>query len=76
MVEMANVLAILTGTLAKFARDIALLMQAEVGEASAGTRRCAPGVFLSTMPHKHNPVACARPFSALPCENARLGLQR
>ena len=31
LVEIAHVLAILIGTLAKFARDISLLMQAEVG---------------------------------------------
>jgi 3-carboxy-cis,cis-muconate cycloisomerase len=50
-------LAILTGTLAKFGRDIALLMQAEVGEASEGGGPERGGS--STMPHKHNPVACA-----------------
>jgi 3-carboxy-cis,cis-muconate cycloisomerase len=57
LVEMVQVLAILTGTLAKFARDIALLMQSEVGEAgeAAGDGRGGS----STMPHKHNPVACA-----------------
>jgi 3-carboxy-cis,cis-muconate cycloisomerase len=55
--EIVQVLALLTGTLAKFARDVALLMQAEVAEASeetSGTRGSS-----STMPHKHNPVACA-----------------
>jgi 3-carboxy-cis,cis-muconate cycloisomerase len=57
LVEIVQVLATLTGTLAKFARDIALLMQAEVGEASeeAGDGRGGS----STMPQKHNPVACA-----------------
>ena len=57
LVEMVQVLAILTGTLAKFARDIALLMQSEVGEASEGSSEGRGGS--STMPHKHNPVACA-----------------
>jgi 3-carboxy-cis,cis-muconate cycloisomerase len=57
LVELVQVLAILTGTLAKFARDISLLMQVEVAEAaeeSSGTRGGS-----STMPHKHNPVSCA-----------------
>jgi 3-carboxy-cis,cis-muconate cycloisomerase len=57
LVEMVQVLAIVTGTLAKFARDMALLMQPEVGEASEGGREGRGGS--STMPHKHNPVACA-----------------
>ena len=57
IVEVVQVLALLTGSLAKFARDIALLMQSEIGEAeeAAGTGRGGS----STMPHKHNPVACA-----------------
>src|SRR3954447_479617 len=57
IVEIVQVLATLTGTLAKFARDIALLMQAEVGEASEGISENRGGS--STMPQKHNPVACA-----------------
>lgn len=57
LVEIVQVLAILTGTLAKFARDIALLMQAEVGEASEGAGDDRGGS--STMPQKHNPVSCA-----------------
>jgi len=57
LVEIVEVLANLTGSLAKFARDIALLMQTEVREVSEGggeNRGCS-----STMPHKHNPVSCA-----------------
>lgn len=57
LVEIVQLLAILTGTLAKFARDIALLMQAEVGEASENSNHDRGGS--STMPQKHNPVACA-----------------
>lgn len=57
LVETVQVLAMLTGTLAKFARDIALLMQVEVGEASESASEGRGGS--STMPHKHNPVACA-----------------
>jgi 3-carboxy-cis,cis-muconate cycloisomerase len=57
LVETAQVLALLVGTLSKFAKDIALLMQAEVAEASepAGNNRGGS----STMPQKQNPVACA-----------------
>ena len=44
---------IYTGTLGKIARDIALLMQHEVGEAFE------PGGGSSTMPHKRNPSGCA-----------------
>jgi 3-carboxy-cis,cis-muconate cycloisomerase len=54
---MVQVLAILTGTLAKFGRDVALLMQAEVGEVSEAIDEGRGGS--STMPHKHNPVASA-----------------
>ncbi len=56
-VEVAASLGLLLGTLGKFARDIALLMQAEVGEASEGAQAGRGGS--STMPHKRNPVACA-----------------
>jgi 3-carboxy-cis,cis-muconate cycloisomerase len=66
LVEMVQVLAILTGTLAKFARDIALLMQSEVGEAAEESGEGRGGS--STMPHKHNPVACA----AVIATNARM----
>ncbi len=62
LVEMVEVLANLTGSLAKFARDIALLMQPEVGEASEGGSGSRGGS--STMPHKHNPVACAAVIAA------------
>ncbi|MGA8042563.1 MAG: 3-carboxy-cis,cis-muconate cycloisomerase [Terracidiphilus sp.] len=57
LVEAVQVLALLTGSLAKFAKDIALLMQTEVGEVSEG--RAAGRGGSSSMPHKHNPVACA-----------------
>jgi 3-carboxy-cis,cis-muconate cycloisomerase len=57
LVAMLQVLAILTGTLAKFGRDVALLMQAEVSEVSEGAREGRGGS--STMPHKHNPLAGA-----------------
>ncbi len=44
---------IYTGTLGKIARDLSLLMQHEVGEASE------PGGGSSSMPHKRNPAGCA-----------------
>jgi 3-carboxy-cis,cis-muconate cycloisomerase len=45
------------GTLGKMARDIALLMQGEVGEAAEAGGEGRGGS--STMPHKRNPVACS-----------------
>src|SRR5271165_5352223 len=57
LVALVQTLSVLTGTLAKFGRDIALLMQAEVGEASEPSAAGRGGS--STMPHKHNPLACA-----------------
>lgn len=57
LVAMVQVLAVLTGTLAKFGRDIALMMQAGVSEVSEGAGEERGGS--STMPHKHNPVASA-----------------
>jgi 3-carboxy-cis,cis-muconate cycloisomerase len=49
---------IYTGILAKIARDVALLMQHEVGEAAE------PGGRSSTMPHKRNPAGCAVALAA------------
>jgi 3-carboxy-cis,cis-muconate cycloisomerase len=55
--EVATTYGLLSGTLAKIARDLALHMQTEVAELSEPT---APGRGgSSTMPHKQNPVACA-----------------
>jgi 3-carboxy-cis,cis-muconate cycloisomerase len=62
LVEIVQALATLSGSLAKFARDVALLMQAEVGEAAEATGDARGGS--STMPHKHNPVACAAVIAA------------
>ena len=47
--------AVLVGALAKVARDVSLLMQAELGEASEPPGAGRGGS--STMPHKANPVA-------------------
>ena len=46
------------GVLGKIARDLALLMQHEVGEVSAA------GGGSSTMPHKRNPAGCAIAIAA------------
>ncbi len=54
--------AVLTGTLGKVARDISLMMQAEVGEVAehGGDGRGSS----STMPHKRNPIGCAMTLAA------------
>ncbi len=57
LVAIVQLLALMTGTLAKLGRDFALLMQSEVGEVSEGGAEGHGGS--STMPHKHNPVGCA-----------------
>ena len=49
--------ALVVGALAKAARDISLMMQAEVGEASEPSGPGRGGS--STMPHKRNPVGAA-----------------
>ena len=54
--EIGGFLAMVTGTLAKFATDIKLMMQTEVGEASEPAE--AGRGSSSTMPQKRNPVAC------------------
>jgi len=57
LAELASALGILTGSLGKFARDVALLLQSEVGEVSAAAVPGRGGS--STMPHKQNPVGAA-----------------
>jgi 3-carboxy-cis,cis-muconate cycloisomerase len=56
-------LAIVTETVGKMARDVALLSQAEVGEMleSAPTKGVGGS---SAMPHKRNPVACLQALTA------------
>ena len=60
--EIAGAIGVLTGTLGKIARDIALHAQSEIDElrepAIAGRGRS------STMPHKRNPVGCASILAA------------
>jgi len=60
--EAATTLGLLTGTLGKMARDIALLSQTEIAELAEPT---APGRGgSSAMPHKRNPVSCAAALAA------------
>lgn len=62
-------LAVTTTTLGKIARDLALMMQTEVGEAFEPS---APGKGgSSTMPHKRNPVLCT---AILACATRAPGL--
>jgi 3-carboxy-cis,cis-muconate cycloisomerase len=60
--EAASVLAILTGTCGKIARDVSLLMQTDVAEAFEPSGEGRGGS--STMPHKRNPVAAASALAA------------
>jgi 3-carboxy-cis,cis-muconate cycloisomerase len=53
---------VLTGSLGKMARDIALLMQREVGEAGEPGGDGRGGS--STMPNKRNPIACSLTLAA------------
>ena len=55
--EAATTMGLLSGTLAKIARDLSLYMQTEVAELSEPPSAGRGGS--STMPHKQNPVACA-----------------
>lgn len=57
LVELASTLALLVGTLGKFGKDIALLMQTEVAEVAEPAAEGRGGS--STMPHKRNPIASA-----------------
>jgi 3-carboxy-cis,cis-muconate cycloisomerase len=54
--EVGAFLAMVTGTLAKFATDLKLMMQTEIGEAAEPAE--AGRGSSSTMPQKRNPVAC------------------
>ena len=53
LAHLVGACGVYAGTLGKIARDISLLMQHEVGEASE------PGGGSSSMPHKRNPAGCA-----------------
>jgi 3-carboxy-cis,cis-muconate cycloisomerase len=55
--QTATTLGIVSGTMAKIARDLSLYMQTEVGELSEPLSAGRGGS--STMPHKQNPVSAA-----------------
>ncbi len=62
LAEVAAAFAILAGSCGKIARDVALLMQSEVGEVA---EPAAPGRGgSSTMPHKRNPIGATAALSA------------
>jgi 3-carboxy-cis,cis-muconate cycloisomerase len=56
LAEVVSFLGLLTGSLGKIAIDIALLMQAEIGEVAEPYQEGRGGS--STMPQKRNPIAC------------------
>jgi 3-carboxy-cis,cis-muconate cycloisomerase len=62
LADLGTALGVLVGTLGKIARDVSLLAQTEVGEASEAAASGRGGS--SSMPHKRNPVACAVALSA------------
>ena len=62
IVEVASVLAIVTGSLGKMARDWSLMMQTEIAEVFEPAAKGRGGS--STMPHKRNPVAAASVLAA------------
>jgi 3-carboxy-cis,cis-muconate cycloisomerase len=67
--NLATALGTLAGTLAKIARDVTLLAQQELGEASEGGDPGRGGS--SAMAHKHNPVSAV---SVLACAKRTPGL--
>ncbi|MEQ9608946.1 MAG: 3-carboxy-cis,cis-muconate cycloisomerase [Kiloniellaceae bacterium] len=56
LVELANWLGLVSGSLGKMAGDIMLLCQNEVGELREGDFNGQPGGTSSTLPQKQNPV--------------------
>ena len=63
MLRLMAELAIVTETVGKLARDVALLSQAEVGEMLESPPMKGVGGS-SAMPHKRNPVACLQALAA------------
>jgi 3-carboxy-cis,cis-muconate cycloisomerase len=60
--EVAAAFGILCATCGKIARDVSLMMQAEVAEAAEPAANAHRGP--STLPHKRNPVAAAKALAA------------
>lgn len=72
LAEAVNFLGLVTGSLAKIATDVMLLMQTEVGEAFepfAAGRGAS-----STMPQKRNPIGCELILAAAKGVRAQVGL--
>jgi len=63
LLRLMTELAIVTETVGKLARDVALLSQAEVGEMLESPPTKGVGGS-SAMPHKRNPVACLQALTA------------
>jgi 3-carboxy-cis,cis-muconate cycloisomerase len=62
LAEVAAAFGILCATCGKIARDVSLMMQAEVAEAAEPASNARRGP--STLPHKRNPVAAASALGA------------
>ena len=62
ILRIVSELAILAGSLGKFARDVALLMQSEVGELGEDIKDGRGGS--SAMPHKRNPIGAMTAIAA------------
>jgi 3-carboxy-cis,cis-muconate cycloisomerase len=60
--DLGCALGLVLGSLGKFARDLALMAQTEIGEFSEASGDGKGGS--SAMPHKANPVGCARVLAA------------
>lgn len=72
VVEAGTVMAILTGSLAKIATDVMLMMQTEVGEAFEPFVK-GRGAS-STMPQKRNPISCEMILAIAKAVRAQSGL--
>jgi 3-carboxy-cis,cis-muconate cycloisomerase len=62
-IDLLDRVALVVASAGKIARDVALASQAEVGEMLEAPPSAGVGGS-SSMPHKHNPVACARALAA------------
>src|SRR5215469_14173183 len=72
LAETVSLLGLLTGTLAKVATDVMLLMQTEVGEALEPF--VAGRGSSSTMPQKRNPISCELILAAAKVVRQHVGL--
>lgn len=70
-IDLLDRIALVVASAGKIARDVALASQAEVGEMLEAAPRAGVGGS-SSMPHKHNPVACARALAAATCASGLL----